>query len=359
MSSAVTRTSSPRGPRPPTDYSVLLRSVQRAGLMGRRYGYYAVKVAVLLAAAAGTIATFVVIGRSWWQLLVAAAAGVLFAQFGFLGHDAAHRQIFVSGRANDRAALLLGTVASGMSLVWWNSKHNRHHAAPNQIGRDPDIDPTVLHWYPTGTVSGSGPGRFLREHQGWWFFPLLTLEGVNLHVQSFRTGLRRVDGHRRWVEIMLLTGRWGAYLTGLLLVLPPGTAGAFLAVQLAVVGVYLGCTFAPNHKGMPVLPPEARLDFLRRQVLTSRNVRGHRLTTLAMGGLNYQIEHHLFPSMPRPNLARAQRIVRPFCADHAVTYTETPLLTSYRIVIGHLNRVGLRAADPFQCPLVTALRPRT
>ena len=78
-----------------------------------------------------------------------------------------------------------------------------------------------------------------------------------------------------------------------------------------------------------------------------------------MGGLNYQIEHHLFPSMPRPNLRRAQRIVRPFCTANSVTYTETTLRRSYGIVIRHLNQVGLRAADPFQCPLVTGLRPRT
>ena len=126
----------------------------------------------------------------------------------------------------------------------------------------------------------------------------------------------------------------------------PVKAAAFLGVQLAVVGVYLGCTFAPNHKGMPVLPPEARPDFLRRQVLTSRNISGNRLTSFLMGGLNYQIEHHLFPSMPRPNLRRAQRIVRPFCTANSVTYTETTLRRFYGIVIRHLNQVGLRAADP-------------
>ena len=110
---------------------------------------------------------------------------------------------------------------------------------------------------------------------------------------------------------------------------------------------------------MPVLPAAARVDFLRRQVLTSRNVTGTRLTTLAMGGLNYQIEHHLFPSMPRPNLRRAQPLVRQFCAEHAITYTETTVPRSYRIVIRHLNHVGLRGADPFHCPLAATLRPRT
>ena len=275
---------------------------------------------------------------------------MLLAHFGFLGHDAAHRQIFASGRANDRAALVVGTLVSGMSLAWWNSKHNRHHAAPNHIDRDPDIDPTVLHWYPTGSVRRSRLARFLRQRQGWWFFPLLTVEGVNLHVQAFRTVLGRTPGRRRWAEIALLAVRWGGYLAVLLMVLQPGRAVVFLGVQLAVVGVYLGCCFAPNHKGMPVLPADAELDFLRRQVLTSRNVIGNRLTTLAMGGLNHQIEHHPFPGMPRPNLSRAQSITRPFCADHGVAYTETTLRRSHGIVIRHLNQVGLRAADPFQCP---------
>jgi fatty acid desaturase len=156
----------------------------------------------------------------------------------------------------------------------------------------------------------------------------------------------------------LLSLRWAAYLSLLLIVLDPGIAAAFLGVQLAVVGIYLGCTFAPNHKGMPVLPPDVRIDFLRRQVLMSRNIISNRLTTFAMGGLNYQIEHHLFPSMPRPNLRRAQRLIKPFCIENSVTYTETTLRTSYGIVVRYLNVVGLRAGDPFECPMVAALRPR-
>jgi len=158
--------------------------------------------------------------------------------------------------------------------------------------------------------------------------------------------------------MILLTVRWTTYLTLLFLVLDPGKAAAFLGLQLAVVGVYLGCTFAPNHKGMPVLPADIRVDFLRRQVLMSRNIISNRLTTFAMGGLNYQIEHHLFPSMPRPNLRRAQLIIKPFCIDNSVAYTETTLAKSYGIVVRHLNKVGLGAGDPFECPMVAALRPR-
>ena len=357
MSTAVSR--KPRAPRPPTEYSKLLDSVQQAGLMKRRYGYYAVKSSLMVLAVAGIVTGMILLGSSWLQLIFAVALGLVVAHFGFLGHDAAHRQIFQSNKANQRAGLVLGTLFSGMSLTWWNGKHNKHHNAPNQIGKDPDIAPSVLHFYPQEEQPGQS--RFLaffRRNQGWLFFPLLTLEGINLHAQSIITSVTRRSGKRQPVEMAILAVRWVAYLALVFLVMDFGQAWAFLGLQVAVVGVYLGCTFAPNHKGMPILPPDAKVDFLRRQVLMSRNIISNRFTTFAMGGLNYQIEHHLFPSMPRPNLRRAQAIIKPFCIDNGVSYTETTLRKSYGIVVRYLNMVGLRAGDPFTCPLVATMRPR-
>ncbi len=359
MSTAVSRTRPPRTPRPPTEYSQLLDTVQRAGLMKRRYGYYAVKSSLMMLAVAAIVAGMILLGNSWLQLILAVGLGLVVAHFGFLGHDAAHRQIFQSNKANQRAGLVLGTLFSGMSLAWWNGKHNKHHGAPNQIGKDPDIKNSVLQFYP----SDDAPSRFriaafLRRHQGWWFFPLLTLEGVNLHAQSIITSVTRRSGKRQPAEMAILAVRWVAYLGLVFWVMDLGKAAAFLALQVAVVGVYLGCTFAPNHKGMPVLPADAKIDFLRRQVLMSRNIISNRFTTFAMGGLNYQIEHHLFPSMPRPNLRRAQALIKPFCIDNGVLYTETTLRSSYAIVVRYLNRVGLRGSDPFTCPLVASMRPR-
>jgi fatty acid desaturase len=127
-------------------------------------------------------------------------------------------------------------------------------------------------------------------------------------------------------------------------------------VQLAVFGLYMGATFAPNHKGMPVIARDAKLDFFSKQVRTSRNIAGGWWATWLMGGLNYQVEHHLFPSMPRPHLAKARRIVQEQCKRLAVPYTETSLWRSYGIVIGYLNRVGLAARDPFECPVTAAFR---
>jgi fatty acid desaturase len=349
----------PRGPaRPVTDYSQLLQSVQAAGLFQRRYGYYAVKLTLLAGVLAGVWVCFTVVGDSWVQLAVAAVLGVVLTQIMFTSHDAAHRQIFRSHRANEITALLMGTLVGGVSLAWWNTKHNKHHAAPNQIGKDPDIMPAVVQFYPPEKPPRSAVGRFLRERQGWWFFPLLLLEALNLHWQSLYAVITTPTLKRRRTELALLAVRWGGYPAVLFVFLSPGTAAAFLLVQLAVMGVYLGSSFAASHIGMPILPPDSRVDFLRRQVLMSRNVKGGRVASFAMGGLNYQIEHHLFPNMPRPSLRKVRPIVRQFCSDASISYHEVTITRAWALVAAYLNRVGPGARDPFQCPMVAAFRPR-
>jgi fatty acid desaturase len=137
---------------------------------------------------------------------------------------------------------------------------------------------------------------------------------------------------------------FAAYLSAVLLVLSPAKAVVFILVQQGLLGFYLSCSFAPNHKGMPVLAASDKTDFLRRQVLTSRNVAGGWLTDFTLGGLNYQIEHHLFPSMPRPNLRLAQSLVAAYCAERGVTYTRTSLLRSYAQALGYLAVVGRQAS---------------
>ncbi len=345
-------------PRPASEYSQLLMSVQARGLFRRRYAYYTIKIVALLAALTGVAVAFAMLGDSWAQLGVAAGLAIVLTQVVFLSHDAAHRQIFRSHRANEVTALLLGTLIGGISLAWWNNKHNKHHAAPNQIGKDPDIDPSVLHFFPAQRAPRSAAGIFLHERQGWWFFPLLTVEALNLHAQSLQALITRPTLKRRRTELVLLVVRLGGYPAVLFVVLSPGIAAAFLGVQFAVMGVYLGSAFAAGHIGMPILPADSRIDFLRRQVMMSRNVAGGRVASFAMGGLNYQIEHHLFPNMPRPSLRRVRPIVRQYCRDSAITYQEVTIFRAWALVAGYLNRVGLAGRDPYHCPMVAALRPR-
>ncbi|AEE47469.1 fatty acid desaturase family protein [Cellulomonas fimi] len=353
---AAARPASPRT-RQTSEFMALSRAVQESGLLRRRHAYYWTRFLVLTALLGGTVYAFVVVGPSWWQLAVAALLALLLGQVMFLGHDAAHRQIFASGRWNDWASLVIANLYAGMSYGWWQHKHSRHHAKPNQVGADPDIETDVIVFHTQDlTRPRTGLTGWLTQRQGWLFFPLLLLEGVNLHVSGVKTIFGRGEVKRRPWEIAFVTLRIGGYLALVFWLLPFGMAVAFLGVQLGLFGLYMGAVFAPNHKGMPLVPPDARIDFLRRQVAASRNVRGGRLTDLAMGGLNYQIEHHLFPSMPSPNLVRLQPIVRDYCAAHGIPYTETTLGRSWGIVVRYLNGVGLAARDPFQCPLVAQYR---
>src|SRR6185312_7238171 len=66
---------------------------------------------------------FIWVGDSWWQLVTAAVFAVVFTQIAMLGHDAAHRQIFRSGRWNDWTTLVIGNLLVGMSYGWWQHKH--------------------------------------------------------------------------------------------------------------------------------------------------------------------------------------------------------------------------------------------
>jgi fatty acid desaturase len=327
--------------RTASDFTGLSREIKQARLLDRRRGNYAVRIALTLAAFAGAWWAFVLVGDSWYQTIVAAVLGLLFTQVAFLGHDAGHQQVFRSKRWNDALGLFTGDLLVGLSYGWWVDEHNQHHANPNHEGKDPDIGDSVITF--TGEQTGNRTGaveRFIAAYQGWLFFPLLTLEGINLHVQAFEwlrtTSIRK---YRR-TELALLSTHVIALLGISLVVLSPVKALVFIAVLQGVWGVYMGCSFAPNHKGMPTVAPGEKLDFLRKQVLTTRNVRGGVFTDFLLGGLNYQVEHHLFPNMPRANLRKAQPIVQAYCERLHVKYTEMSLYGSYATAVKHLHRVG-------------------
>jgi fatty acid desaturase len=323
-----------------SDFAALSRRITGAGLMRRRPVYYAARMSVVALMLIGGWAAFVLIGRSWWQLATAAFLAVAFTQAGLLGHDLAHRQVFRTRKPGDLAGRLIGNLGIGMSYGWWTDKHTRHHNNPNHDDLDPDVAPAVLIWATESAFGRRGLKGFITRHQAGLFFPLLTLLAIDLKVESVKA-LRNGTVKRRRLEGLLLLTHALFYLSAVLLVLSPPQAVAFVVVNQALFGVYLGMTFAPNHKGMP--HPTGDEDFLRKQVLTSRNVDGGWLTDAALGGLNYQIEHHLFPGMPTPNLRKAQPIVRAFCAEVGVSYEQTGLFASYRQALRYLHHVGAPA----------------
>ncbi|GAA3654889.1 fatty acid desaturase family protein [Streptomyces chitinivorans] len=329
-----------RSPRTGSEFTPLLGDVREQGLLDRRTGWYARTIAANALGLAAVVTGMALTGDSWWVLVLAPVLAVLCARTAFIGHDAGHAQISGDRATNRRIGLVHGNLLLGMSYGWWNDKHNRHHANPNHIGKDPDVAADVLVFTGEQAATRTGFRGLLTRHQAWLFFPLTLLEGLALKLHGFRD-LRRRTGRERLVEGTLLTAHVAGYLTLLLTTMPPARALAFAALHQALFGLHLGLAFAPNHKGMDMPDPDGeKWGHLRRQVLTSRDIEGGVLTDWFLGGLNYQIEHHLFPGMPRPHLRLARPLVKAHCHDLGVPYTETGLVDSYRRVLRHLHEVG-------------------
>jgi fatty acid desaturase len=325
-------------------FRALALQVRAMGLLDRRPGYYRVKITATILAFFAGWALFVMAGNSWAALAVAPLIGMMYTQLGFIGHDAGHNQVFRSRKRNRLLGLIVGNALIGLSFGWWVPKHNAHHAHPNEMGRDPDIGEGTA--FPAPDAPGNGPGTaaaWLARWQAPLFFPLMLLRSSGMHVLGIKRLAQRRD-RASAVEACLIVLHAALYLTVVLWVLSPLKALAFVAVQQAVFSLYLGISFAPNHKGMPLIESATAAGFARRQVITARNISGGPLTTFMLGGLNYQIEHHLFPSMPRPNLRLVQGQVRDFCAAAGLGYSEESFVESFRQIIQHLSAAGHRRA---------------
>lgn len=352
-----------------SNFSQVLNLVRDAGYLKKKPSFYIIRLVVIsvIASALWTGAGFLAWAATlngWWMVLafaIVALLGVMSAQYGFIAHEAAHRQIFRNNNLNDWTGLILANLFAGLSYGFWLKKHNKHHQRPNQIGEDPDIAIRVLSFTTESKMSKKGIERWFSDRQGYLFPLLLLFTGFDLLLDSV-AGMGRKDRSIgiRILEFSLMLIRQFAPYVVLAIMFGPFWAMAMWFVMMMSFGFFMGAAFAPNHKGMPLVEKDSSLDFFSRQVLTSRNIKGSWLKDNLMGGLNYQVEHHLFPSMARPFLRKTHAIVAEYCRQNDVTLVEMNLLSSYKVIMQHLNKVGLsNNVDPFVCPMVAELRPRS
>ena len=349
-----------------SQYTEIVARVRAAGLMNKKPSFYIKRLAVITLISLTLWAALVAVSLSQNFFVLAIAVpimilqGIMGAQYGFIAHETAHRQVFHNNKTNDNVGRILANLFAGLSYGFWMRKHNRHHAKPNQIGADPDIAIRVLSFTTESLESKKGPEKLLAKNQGWLFPFLLLFTGFDLlldSVSSVFSKNKKIE-HKFFEFAMMLVRQVTPFIILALLFNPFYAAGLWLVMMMAF-GMFMGGAFAPNHKGMPLVERDAQIDFFQRQVLTSRNIRSTWLTDNLMGGLNFQVEHHLFPSMARPNLRKAHDIVVAYCKEKDVPFKETGLFESYGIVIKYLNEVGLsNNIDPFVCPMVAQLRPR-
>jgi fatty acid desaturase len=334
-----TRDSTVEGARPKSAFPELVRRVREAQLLERRPRPYILKASLISVGILATAAAIMALNHSWWALLLAPVSAVLSAQTAFFAHDAGHKQISSSAKVDRRLGLVAADVLNGVSYGWWQDKHLRHHAHPNEVGQDPDVAEGMIAWTEAQAAAKKGWRRWFARHQGQLFFPVLILEGWQLSLAGIRA-LGQRPRRTRVLEGGLLIVHFAVYFGFLFVFLTPLQAVVFALVHQALFGLNLGVAFAPNHKGMLMLEPGTRLDHLHKQVLTSRDVIGGPLVDFMLGGLNYQIEHHLFPSLPRPLLKTAQPVVRQYCLEVGIPYRESTFTDSMRQIVGYLRRAG-------------------
>jgi fatty acid desaturase len=334
------------------EFRELLNLVRKSGLLVKQPAYYSRKMLLNLAMLAGAFLLIARFHNPWAELCEAAFLAFVFAQLGFIVHDAGHQEIFSGPAWNEATGLIHSNLLLGFSYSWWLNKHNLHHSSPNHVTVDPDVDIPLFAFTKEQAAEKHGLARLTVKYQHLCFFPLSLLEAFVLKYDSVQF-LRRNRVAHPVIEVsaLILHGCW--FLGLLCLFLGWRNAILFFLAQQMFLGLYLTLIFAPNHQGMPLLQGTAAVNFLREQVLTSRNIKNHPGIDYCTGGLTCQIEHHLFPTMPANKLRKVQKIVKAYCASHGVAYHETSLFQSFREVYRDLRENSLIVSRGFEGNTVT------
>lgn len=321
------------------DFAALKARALRGGLLERQPFYYLGLGILLFGLFAGAWLLVLRAEGFTQQTLAALLLGFAYSQLGLLAHDAGHNQIFRSLRYNRWFAFFLLDAVLGLSVGWWIPKHDAHHAHPNAEGIDPDVAPVLLAWSADQARRMPPERHWFVRYQAWLFFPGLLFEGFHLRLQSLRWVLRGASRHA-WPERIALALHYSLYVGLLGWGIGGWNALWFALVHHMAMGLYLGLVFAPNHVGMPIVRQPGRGDYLQRQLTATRNVRPPPVLRFFFGGLDYQIEHHLFPRMARNRLPQARALVQTFCRERSIPYCEQGPLAAYGSVLASLHRAG-------------------
>lgn len=323
------------------DYADLRDMIKAAGLLTQKPQYYVIRIGMHLLAYISLLALAIGVGHSWWSLLLAPPLAAVNLQLNLYVHDVAHNAAFSSRQWSRAYGLFVGTFLNGLGLGWWKQSHNSHHANTWHEDRDPDL------LYPCFALTHKHAERIkpifrpILRYQHLLLWPLMSLVGFN---KKIRTAQWLAQRPQEYLEISAVVMGRLFHAAILFLLFDPVIGIVFGIVQTAIFGLILAIITATNHWGMPVRSDSANKDFLRDQVIGSRNILGGWLLRYAYAGLDMQIEHHLFPTMPRYNLKKAAAIVQPFCQTRGIPYEAVSLTNALRSVYLDFRRIARSAS---------------
>jgi len=280
---------------------------------------------------------------SWLRLAALLLVAFASVQAGFIAHEAGHGAITRKRWLAVAIGQFFNTFLTALCSAHFQKIHTCHHAHCNERERDIDMQSAIFSLYPQAIeAERSAIGRFVTRHQGWMIWPLVSLQGLSLKIDSLVTLARnprrtRLDQLALAAHLLLWFGPPVALL---------GFADALVNYLLMtwLIGPYLGTIFLVNHIGMHVIEPGEDSSRFERRLESTCNLGDSRLANIFFGGLNHHIEHHLFPTIPSARLGVARPIVRKFCRQHGLSYCETGWFDAARRVSGYLRDISRQAA---------------
>lgn len=319
-------------------YTQLRQDVMKAGILDRAYGFYAITSLIVFSGFFFTLymiyITSLSLALAFWSLVL----GVFIVQIGGLIHDSGHRAIFNSSKMNDILGNFCGFLV-GMGYYSWNLTHNKHHAHTNEEDEDPDLELPLHSFTRKRLKSEKGIWKLLSRYQAYLYFPLRTVVSFSRRWSNVAYFKKKKSGEVWWEIILWSLGMFFWFILPFIIFPFSKAIVIFVLVHIST-GFYMSNIFAPNHKGMPQIPKGTKISFLEHQIMTSRNVYNNWFNDTLYIGLNFQIEHHLFPNCPRNKLHKITPYVLEICKKMNLEYTQVGIIESNRIILSELNRVA-------------------
>ncbi|XP_004291044.1 PREDICTED: delta(8)-fatty-acid desaturase 1-like [Fragaria vesca subsp. vesca] len=296
--------------------------------------------------------------KTWVHLVSGGLMGLGWIQSGWLGHDSGHYQIISNKKINRFAQILTGNCLAGISIAWWKRNHNAHHIACNSLEFDPDLQhmpffavssklfKSLRSCYYDRKMNFDKFTRFLVSYQHWTFYPVMCFARINLFAQSFMLlGCKRLRVPNRGQEILGLLVFW-IWFPLLVSCLPNwGERVLFVVASFSITGVQ-HVQFCLNHFSSSVyVGTPVGNDWCEKQTNGSLDIVCPSWMDWFHGGLQFQIEHHLFPRLPRGYLRKIAPLVKELCKKHNLPYTSVSFTEANTLTIGTLRAAALQARD--------------
>lgn len=303
-------------------YETLRAQAESQGLFERTRARYFLSVGAGIVGMLVSLYVVTLTDNVWLQFLNALLFVFSSIRVGTASHDLSHSMVFASEAANRNVGTVLWAFFVGMSGERWFAHHNEHHKHVNHVGFDPDVGiPFVFSekQFPRRPTPRF-PILYRWQHVTFWIaLPFVYISYVTHSVIYALVN----PSLRNLVEVVLISLHFIVLFSIALYFLPILVATVYLGTIILTGGMYLGLIFAPNHKGMEEIGPD-EAEHWTQQITSTRNITPNAIVFFLYGGLNYQIEHHLFTDMSRFRLGKARVLVRDFCRKNNISYHEVP-----------------------------------